>query len=157
MSESVVRKERCKCGGFVYSLHKGDSWRFFCSKCHEQTEMHNSHNEAYKAWKEGEREMTELEKLMNERRKIDERIKELKNVEVTYGRAKLGLSHYYTSKPDEWYIAIDRIIDCPATVGRDMKRYSIIRTNDKDSAIEHIDEIIKDLKGLKDKYKGVKK
>lgn len=100
--------------------------------------------------------MTELEVLYAEQRRIQERIKELKKTSIVCGRAKLGLEHYATTKEDEWYISIDRIIDCPATVGRDMKRYSIIRTTDKDSAIGHIDEIIRDLQGLKRKYEEVK-
>lgn len=59
MSETIVRKKRCKCGGFVYSYHKGESWRMFCSKCHEQTGVYDSHDKASQAWDRGERECRE--------------------------------------------------------------------------------------------------
>ena len=96
--------------------------------------------------------MTELERLMAEQKRIQDRIKELKKVSLVSGRARLGLDHYATTKKDEWYISIERILDVPPCVGRDMKRYSIIRATDKDEAISHIDEIIHDLQGLKEKY-----
>ena len=101
--------------------------------------------------------MTELESLIAARRKIDERIRQLKLRSVVYGRAKLDIEHYATSKRDEWYVAIDRILDVEACAGRDMKRYSIIRSCDREKCIEYIDEIIADLQGLKEAAKEGKK
>lgn len=94
--------------------------------------------------------MKTLDELLVERRKIDEQIRILKNRAVIYGRAKLDIEHYATSRPDEWYIAIDRIIDRDdPTAGSDMRRYSIIRSQDRSKCIKYIDEIITDLQGLK--------
>lgn len=96
--------------------------------------------------------MTELESLIAERNRIQNRINELKERSLICGRAKLELDHFATSKPDEWCIYLQRIIDVPATAGRDMKRYSIIRAKTKKDAIGHIDEIIRDLQGLMERY-----
>lgn len=93
--------------------------------------------------------MKTLEELLAERRKIDEQIHALKYRTAIHGRAKLGLDHYSTSRPDEWYISIQRILDIEPPYKADMKRYSIIRSTDREKCIGYIDEIIKDLQGLK--------
>lgn len=98
--------------------------------------------------------MKTLDELLAERRKIDEQIRVLKKRSVIYGRAKLDIDHYCTARPDEWYVAIDRIIDVEQNAGRDMKRYSIIRSNDRERCVDYIDEIIADLQGLKNTIKG---
>ena len=88
-----------------------------------------------------------LEELLAERRKIDEQIHALKYRTAIHGRAKLGFDHY-PARPDEWYISIQRILDIEPCK-TDMKRYSIIRSTDREKCIGYIDEIIKDLQGLK--------
>ena len=98
--------------------------------------------------------MKTLDELLAERRKIDEQIRVLKKRSVIYGRAKFDIDHYCTARPDEWYVSIDRIIDVEQNAGRDMKRYSIIRSNDRERCVGYIDEIIADLQGLKDTIKG---
>ena len=91
--------------------------------------------------------MKTLEELLAERRKIDEQIHALKYRTAIHGRAKLGFDHY-PARPDEWYISIQRILDIEPCK-TDMKRYSIIRSTDREKCIGYIDEIIKDLQGLK--------
>lgn len=91
-----------------------------------------------------------LKELIAERRKIDEQIREIKKQTVVFGRAKLDIAHYATSKPDEWYVAIDRVLDIdPWGAELGMKRYSIIRSTNKERCIKYIDEVISDLQGLK--------
>ena len=96
--------------------------------------------------------MTELESLIAERNRIQNRINELKDRSLMFGRAKLELDHFATDKPDEWCIYLQRVLDVPSTYRSEKIRYSIIRAKSRSAAIGHIDEIIKDLQGLKDLY-----
>ena len=58
MKETLVRKAKCHCGGFVYLRHRGESWKMFCSNCHDQTKVYDSYDKAIQAWERGERVCT---------------------------------------------------------------------------------------------------
>lgn len=82
---------------------------------------------------------------MEQRRKIDERIRQIKNSIVIYGCTKIDIDHYPTSRPDEWYVSVK----VPGVMPEDHTRYrSIIRGHSKEECIEKIPQVIKDLQGL---------
>lgn len=91
----------------------------------------------------------EIEKLQEERRKIDERIKQLRNGSPTIsGRAKLDKEVYPTQRPDRHYVAI---LSSHYEVRRENGRWrSIISANTKEDAIKQIPEVIRDLQALYD-------
>lgn len=90
-----------------------------------------------------------LDELLEMRRKIDEQIRIVRDCEAICGRVKLGVKQYDSpNKPDEWYISIERVLDSPEYNHR-MPRISVIRSTDREKCIGYIDEIIKDLQGLK--------
>ena len=94
--------------------------------------------------------MDELQELMEQRKKIDERIRQIKNSIVIYGCAKIDIDHYPTPRPDEWYVAVK----VPGVCEGDQTRYrSIIRGHTRQECIDKIPTIIKDLQGLYDKLK----
>lgn len=96
--------------------------------------------------------MGELESLIEARKKINERIKELKNPRLYYGDAKIDLEHYTTSKPDRWYLAYKRnIYDAESA-----RWNSIVSATSKEEIINEIPVIIDTLSGLLDKAMGVK-
>lgn len=91
-----------------------------------------------------------LEELMAKRKAIDEQIRLIKGGFTINGRAKLDKEHYPTAKPDEWFLAIKcREID---TGGKERWR-SVIRSTSKETVIESIPTIIKDLQALFDELK----
>ena len=97
--------------------------------------------------------MTELEELKKQKKEIEAKIRELQNNVVTYGRAKLDYCYFPTARDNEWFVAyltnhVDYI---------DNERYfSLVRGHDKQKVIDGIDNVIEDLKGLKEKLEGEK-
>lgn len=93
--------------------------------------------------------MKELQRLMKQKKELEERIRMLKNIMTVYGCVKLDIDHYPTTRPDEYYIAVK----VPGVMPDDQTRYrSIIRGHSKEECIEKIPQIINDLQGL---YKQV--
>lgn len=93
--------------------------------------------------------MKELQRLMKQKKELEERIRMLKNSMTVYGCVKLDIDHYPTTRPDEYYIAVK----VPGVMPDDQTRYrSIIRGHSKEECIEKIPQIINDLQGL---YKQV--
>lgn len=97
--------------------------------------------------------MSELERLMEERKAIDQKIKELRDEGGTFGLASVGRVTYPTSKPDRWFVAVDvKTVDYtpygyrPATV----RKRAIINGLTKEEVIGRVPEIIRDLQGLYD-------
>lgn len=83
-----------------------------------------------------------IEELMAERKQIDAQIKEIKERGTVYGKAKLGIDHYPTAKPDEWVVSL--------WVGNEGKKRwrSVIRGLTRDEVINAIPNLIDDLHGL---------
>lgn len=98
--------------------------------------------------------MSEIEKLQEQKREIEQRIKELKHAErnAQAGRTKLAFQHYSGCAPDYYYIAVrcDKVMLEPSKV----TWRSIIQSETRDGAIEQIPEIIADLQELYKKLKG---
>lgn len=89
--------------------------------------------------------MKELQRLMKQKKEIEERIRMLKNSMTVYGCVKLDIDHYPTTRPDEYYIAVK----VPGVMPDDQTRYrSIIRGHSKEECIEKLPQVIKDLQGL---------
>lgn len=93
--------------------------------------------------------MDELEKLIKQKKEIEEKIRILKNKAAICGMAKVDVEHYATSKPDRHFLAIHYR---PLDNGR-AKWQTIFSANDRKSVIEAIPGIINDLKGLYDTVK----
>lgn len=86
--------------------------------------------------------MEELERLKAERKRIDEKIKELSGVPV-YKRCKIDYETYPTRKPTRHYVAIKYYpIDGRA------KYQTLFSANDRQTVIEAIPSIIEELQGL---------
>jgi len=87
--------------------------------------------------------MTELKKLLKQRTELDRRIKELQTT-IVAGRCKLSRTNYTGGRANEWVITA-------LVKGSGEPRYSrIIATESREQTISEIDELIKDLKKLKD-------
>lgn len=94
----------------------------------------------------------ELERLIKQKKEIEQRIRELKNDDVVCGCVKLSKEHYPTPKPDEWFIAVKRRY--AFEVGDRQVRYdSIIRTHEKQHLIPLMVEVINDLTELKERLR----
>lgn len=94
----------------------------------------------------------EIEELKAQKRAIEEKIRRLQNKEYTFGRAKLSLQQFGTSRVDDWKISIlrqyadkrkDKEVCCSIIVGTDKK-----------AVIDKLDDVIRDLTGLRDILKG---
>ena len=94
--------------------------------------------------------MTELEKLRQQKKELEARIKELSSRETVCGRAKYGVEHYPTTLPDRHYIAVNTIHN------RKQRWVSVISTDDMHDAVERIPEIIDSLQTLYDKLREEK-
>ena len=95
-----------------------------------------------------------LQELMEQKKAIECEIKMLKNQATIYGYAKLDKEHFATDKEDEWYVAIwsEYYDDWYKKHKKEQGRWrSIIRNPDKNLVISKIDDVIADLKGLKEK------
>lgn len=100
--------------------------------------------------------MTELEKLIKQKREIEQKIREARHREVIVGRAKVGIEHYPTDKPDRYYVAIEtgyRSGNRYDAIGRSAWR-SIISGESREAVIAGIPEIISDLQKLYDQGAG---
>lgn len=98
----------------------------------------------------------ELQKLIEEKKKLEQQISILKKNAQIYGCAKLDKDHFSTYKNDEWYVAIfcEQHDEWIKKLRKENGRWrSIIRHPDKKVVIEKIDTVIADLQGLKDKIK----
>ena len=86
--------------------------------------------------------MTELQKLKEERKLIDEKIKVLSGVPV-YKRCKIDVHEYPTDKPSRYFVAIKyQPIDGHA------KYQTLFSSNDRDEVVKAIPNIIEELQGL---------
>jgi hypothetical protein len=100
--------------------------------------------------------MTELEELQEQKKEIEQRIKELRHADknVKCGRAKLAFMHYPGVALDHYYIGIECI---PVNKCDRTRSAHIIQGLTREDAAGQIPEVIKDLQGLYDKLKGESK
>ena len=90
----------------------------------------------------------EIQKLIEERRRIDEKIRELRKRSVQTDNAKLYFEHYPTIRQDEWCVSVKvHKLDGADASTKDTWR-SIIRGYDKESVINEIIPIITTLTNL---------
>lgn len=91
----------------------------------------------------------EIERLQEERRRIDEQIRRLRNGSPTIsGRAKLDVEVYPTDLPDRHYVAV---LSSHYQVRRENGRWrSIISAQTKEEAVRQIPDVIRDLQNLYD-------
>lgn len=94
----------------------------------------------------------ELKELMRQKRIIERRIRELKEIEIKCGSVKLGHEKYRNMLTDPWYIAI-QTERCnrngPGLVWTKW-RYK----EDKSDFIQEIDKLISDLEEMKGVING---
>ena len=90
----------------------------------------------------------ELMELIEEKKQIERKIRELKEQDIIFNRAKLSVHRY--ARGDEWYVAIFQ----QDNITYKGMWHSIIKGYDKQEVINDIDNIIGDLKGLKERLKG---
>lgn len=90
--------------------------------------------------------MTELERLKEEKKRIELKIKELSGI-PTYKRCKIDFEEYPTGKPTRHYVAIKYY-----PLGGRPKYQTIYSATDKEKVVEQIPVIIKELQGLYDLY-----
>lgn len=90
--------------------------------------------------------MSELEDLIEQRNKINARIKEIKEKTKVVGNVKLDIEKYPTGRPDEWYIAVEceHFGSFPHTRWR-----SIVRGHSKEECFEKLDAVIPNLLELR--------
>ena len=90
---------------------------------------------------------TELEELLEQRRLINARIRQIQAENITVGRAKIGVERYPTNKPDRWYVAIKIQQQYP-----DKKESwrSIISGDTRADVASKIPDVIRDLQRLYD-------
>lgn len=96
--------------------------------------------------------MNELDLLIQQKKDIEKRIKELKNNASVVGQAKIDFEHYSTSKPDRHYLGIFyKPLD-----SRRPRWMTIFSANDRKSVVDAIPPIIENLQELYDRNKEVK-
>ena len=88
--------------------------------------------------------MNELEKLIEQKKEIERKIKALKNQSIECGFVKIDVEHYPTAKPDRHYLAIKYQ---PIDGGR-AKFQTLFSAFDKQSVIDEIPKIIENLQKL---------
>lgn len=94
--------------------------------------------------------MNELDLLIQQKKDIEKRIKELRNSASVIGSAKIDVEHYATGKPDRHYLAI---FYKPLGDGRP-KWQTIFSSNDRKEVVDEIPNIVKCLQGLYEANKG---
>ena len=86
----------------------------------------------------------ELDDLIQQKREIERKIKELRNCASIVGQAKIDVEHYPTTKPDRHFLAVYyKPLDSERS-----KWQTIFSANDRESVINKIPEIIENLQEL---------
>ena len=88
--------------------------------------------------------MSELDELMAQRKEIDRKIRELKNVGLFCGNAKWTCQHF--PRGDEWTVFVRK----SAQHLNEARNVSVIQYEDKQKALDELDLLIKDLQGLRE-------
>ena len=92
--------------------------------------------------------MTELQRLIAQKKEIEAKIQQLKNQTQINGHAKIEQRHY-TCKNDKWFICVKMTYDdMPSSF---TERWSpIIQAVDKDQAVKELSGVIQNLSALRD-------
>lgn len=88
-----------------------------------------------------------LEELKQQYKQLRKEIREMQKQACVYGKAKIA-EKPFANKKSEWYLAL--FVEAEE---RQERWVSIIRSENRDEVIDSIDNIIKDLRGLKAKIK----
>lgn len=96
--------------------------------------------------------MTEIEKLRQQKKELEQRIRELSCKETTCGRAKYGTEHFTMGRPDRHYIKIRS--EWTNAALRNSRWLSIFSAESKQDAVEKIPGIIRDLQELYEEMMG---
>ena len=94
--------------------------------------------------------MTELEELLQKKKEIEQQIKLLTKKVYTSDGAKMFREHW-GAKPDPWTVSLKVQSDEMYLARQPALWRAIIRRETKDDAISDIDNIILELKSLKEK------
>ena len=86
--------------------------------------------------------MSELEKLKQERKVLDEKIKALSGIPV-YKRCKIDFQDYPTDKPTRYFVAIKY-----QPIGGRAKYQTVFSSNDRNEVVEAIPSIVEELQRL---------
>lgn len=93
----------------------------------------------------------ELQNLIEQKKEIEQKIKELKNDITKSGRTIIGVEHYPTNKPDRWYLAVQckTTVRTPAMtfVSKTISR-TIFNADTKEEVVKEIPAIIEELQDL---------
>lgn len=92
----------------------------------------------------------ELSELLRQKKELEQRIKILRTANTTCRNVKLDKAHY-TSCEDEWFLAIYQEDIRPIPNRAKGRWQSVFRSTDREKVVDAIDDIIQDLKGLKEK------
>ncbi len=94
--------------------------------------------------------MSEYEELLAEKKRIEQRLKELKCETITIGRAKLGQRTWYGRAGKTSYNIMVKKHSCAITSECE-RYYTIIEEFDKKKALKYLNETIEDLESLRDR------
>ncbi len=86
----------------------------------------------------------ELERLKQQKREIEERIKELSNDHISHGVVRFSKEHFAGPKEDEYALWIKSRSDEEPVRWR-----GVLRNRDREAVIQSIDVLIEDLRALK--------
>ncbi len=91
--------------------------------------------------------MSELEELIEQRKEIDRKIRELKHTAKIFGRVKLELQRF--PRGEEWTVFIRK----KAQHLSEDRNVSVIQLNDKAEVLQELNNLIDDLTELKEKVR----
>lgn len=90
-----------------------------------------------------------LDELIKQKKEIERQINDLKNQRLETNMCKIAFTHYPSSRPDDYYLAIKGYTDY-------LDKYSmktIYRTKDKENILKYITQLLNDLKDLQELLK----
>ena len=86
----------------------------------------------------------ELERLKQQKREIEERIKELSNTNISHGVVRFSKEHFAGPREDEYALWIKSRSDEEPVRWR-----GVLRNRNREAVIQSIDVLIEDLRALK--------
>ena len=89
--------------------------------------------------------MTELEQLIEQRRELDRRIREIREQNITCGSVKLYRRHYTGCHPDDWCLAVKTDIHSEF---RPVVWRTISADTDREKVVRQLPGIIRDMNEL---------
>ena len=92
--------------------------------------------------------MSELEKLMKQKKEIEDKIKALKNTEKTCGKIRISKKRFASGRPDEWALHIYRQVD--SGIDRRLQWMPVIVSQSKVKVVSMIPGLIEDLQKMYD-------